>query len=864
MPPLDDPTIRRRLPQPIALAWHRMDYRVYSDAERRDRLIGCNEILLRTLVAFLLPDYLRGPRVPQIERQLPDLQEFSAGKWFSLTQAMIRHLGQRRDPSPFMPEAQKWFFTEKGQFTAVARAMKTVVELRNEVVHPDSAITPVEISDRVAELREAMRFILGTLEWMLDYRPFQILSSDAIAEGTFRGDVQFLVGAEEETRPAAGEWNIFFLKRSVYLANPAGNAVLLLSPFLEILADSRTGLDHLYLFKHAPGFRQIVRASDGFGSQITSSLFENKTAIAFKDWLERRKSITFFREIQTSNGVFRGGSRHSDEGGGDLGARYLKISELGRGGMAVVYRVRDTVLRKDFALKVMNRELAEEENYLKRFDREAEAMRMVQHPRIVEMIDVDKTPTGQPFIKMPIMKGGSLQERIVRPGGCSEELVRGWAADALEGLVEVHKAGIVHRDIKPSNFLIADDGRATLTDFGIALGTGDARLTRTLDQMGTVQYMAPEQRTNRTVDSRADIFSLAVVLHELRTGELPERDPGVGIDGQLGEVIRRMGALSPNDRPSAADALRMLHEAPVPQPAPRPVARPLRKSQAKAGATTTAKRRRITPAQMEAELSARAETMRQQELREKEAEENRRYGKIVALAVLAFVFMLNYAETAIETWLRTKYRIGVRTEQLLAAAAHAFEGDLDFVHHDATSDAVAMAFSSVYFIVFPAIAILAIIALTRMRDSRPLLVLSTAAMIDYAIALPFFLFFPVPERWAYAPSNAIVMSDLLTTKLIQAFRPISGLNNCFPSFHVSATVVLVLCLYRAPVPFRAVTVPLGLAIILSTFALGIHWLPDIIAGLASGIISIWAAERLLDRLPAMQIPFLSRLVSDPA
>jgi serine/threonine protein kinase len=548
-----------------------------------------------------------------------------------------------------------------------------------------------------------------------------------------------------------------------------------------------------------------------------------------------------------------------------LGARFLKLGELGRGGMAVVYRVRDVVVRKDFALKVMNHDLAGEATYLERFDREAEAMRHVQHERIVEMIDVGTIPSGQPYIKMPIMKNGSLQECIVRPGGCSDELVRGWAADALEALVQVHAANIVHRDIKPSNFLLSDDSRATLTDFGIALGANDQRLTRTLDQMGTVQYMAPEQRTNRTVEWNADIFSLAVVLHELRTGELPLRDPGVGIDGQLGELIRAMGAASPSDRPTAADALRMLREGqPLPQPSPPPAEIPARKSQKKRGPSTTGRKRRATPAQLEAERAARAEALRQQEAREKKAHEDRRLGKIVALAVLAFVFMLNYVETAVETWLRTDYRIGVETEQFLAEAAHWFEGGVDFVHHDATTDAVALGFSLVYFVIFPAIAVVTVLMLMRMRDSRPLLILSAAATVDYAISLPFFLFFPVPERWAYPASNAILMSDLLTTRLIQAFRPISGLNNCFPSFHVSATVVLVLCLYRARVPFRHVTVPLGLAIILSTFALGIHWTPDIIAGVASGIISIWAAERLLDRLPTVGIPFLSRLVPEPS
>src|SRR6185436_16601080 len=128
----------------------------------------------------------------------------------------------------------------------------------------------------------------------------------------------------------------------------------------------------------------------------------------------------------------------------------------------------------------------------------------------------------------------------------------------LAALERVHASGIVHRDIKPSNFLLADDGSAMLTDFGIALQPDDPRLTRTQEHMGTVPYMAPEQSRDRTVTTQADIYALATVLHELLTGELPRDRPGSRVPGELGELIRRMGRKDPTRRPTATQALTLL------------------------------------------------------------------------------------------------------------------------------------------------------------------------------------------------------------------------------------------------------------------------------------------------------------------
>jgi membrane-associated phospholipid phosphatase len=125
---------------------------------------------------------------------------------------------------------------------------------------------------------------------------------------------------------------------------------------------------------------------------------------------------------------------------------------------------------------------------------------------------------------------------------------------------------------------------------------------------------------------------------------------------------------------------------------------------------------------------------------------------------------------------------------------------------------------------------------------QPFRIFALAVTADYAISLPFFLFFPVPERWAYPESGAILLSDLWAPELIEFFRPISGLDNCFPSFHVSLTVVMVALAFLYRLRYRWSAFWLGLLIILSTSILGIHWLTDIVAGLATGILAVAVAR----------------------
>jgi membrane-associated phospholipid phosphatase len=221
-------------------------------------------------------------------------------------------------------------------------------------------------------------------------------------------------------------------------------------------------------------------------------------------------------------------------------------------------------------------------------------------------------------------------------------------------------------------------------------------------------------------------------------------------------------------------------------------------------------------------------------------------GKLAALCVLVVVFLVNLGQTGLEgTW-----SPGVTARSLeFASALHWLEGRAALENHDVTNAIAVYGYSAAYFILFPILVALVGCALVRRPDPRPFRTYAFALAADYAISLPFFLLFPVPERWAYPDAGAILLSDLWDSRLIEAFRPMSALDNCFPSFHTSMTVVLVLCAFLHRLRFRVVLIPLGVMVVLSTYALGVHWIGDVVTGAAVGCASVSAACRLTDRRP---------------
>ncbi len=202
--------------------------------------------------------------------------------------------------------------------------------------------------------------------------------------------------------------------------------------------------------------------------------------------------------------------------------RYLVQEEIGRGGMARVYRAFDTSLQRTVALKVLAPHLALDPEFSRRFEREAVTVANLRHPNIVTVYDVGES-NGLRYIAMEYVRGRTLHAIIHERGALGLAIAISIVTPVAAALDHAHAQGAVHRDIKPHNILIDIEGRVLLTDFGIAQapeGSGE-RLTRTGMFMGTPEYISPEQASAQRVDGRSDLYSLAVATYEMITGMVP-------------------------------------------------------------------------------------------------------------------------------------------------------------------------------------------------------------------------------------------------------------------------------------------------------------------------------------------------------
>ena len=202
-------------------------------------------------------------------------------------------------------------------------------------------------------------------------------------------------------------------------------------------------------------------------------------------------------------------------------SHYKILSELGRGGMGVVYKAEDTKLERTVALKFLATHLLQDEEARKRFHREAKAAAGLSHPNICTIHEIDEVD-GQTFLVMEFIEGKGLDNKIER-GPLSLKEALGFARQVADGLAAAHANGVVHRDIKPGNLLVTPEGRVKILDFGLALLTEGSKLTQRDRTAGTAAFMSPEQIQGMEVDHRTDIWALGCVLYEMVCGQRPFR-----------------------------------------------------------------------------------------------------------------------------------------------------------------------------------------------------------------------------------------------------------------------------------------------------------------------------------------------------
>ena len=360
----------------------------------------------------------------------------------------------------------------------------------------------------------------------------------------------------------------------------------------------------------------------------------------------------------------------SDLSGQLIDNRYELIRIIANGGMGTIYEGLDTRLDRKVAVKIMHPHLAQDEEFISRFIREAKAAASLSHPNIVNVMDQGWNQSGIPavFLVMELVEGKTLRELIAEKGSFTVNETINYLAPVVSALSAAHQIGIVHRDIKPENILISNDGRIKIADFGLARGAnlGQTMTAEASVILGSVSYLSPEQVQRGISDARSDIYSLGVMAFEMLTGKRPHisdspmqiafmhvnedipklssklSGKGQKIPVELDELIFASTSRNPDDRPKDAtafsNALRniQIKSDPAKQQMSLELDLPVRTEPEK----PVRKKREVVEAEATKEITNPIERIEERE--ESPRKNRKKFGKfkltLVALAIIAGVF----------------------------------------------------------------------------------------------------------------------------------------------------------------------------------------------------------------------------------
>jgi serine/threonine protein kinase len=549
-----------RLPYPLGALW--------SAAAKTEQLTEVHRAIentVRFMTAVLLADSLDLPWTDKCQALLSGgsdgrgLEKMTLGTRVHLLRALVAsHAAAPKRDDLVLPVLDGWL-------KDINPLLDACVARRNTVIHGAGS----HDKDALEEARAHLTDLLRRSRWL---RELQLLEVErpAVVDGRRKeGFVQRHLGLEfrhPQHRTGTSWWGDFRQGR-LHLGGRDGSKWVV-CPFLKLEGKGLWVLDGI-TFSGELRFGQPL-GSNAEKTQLDVGLpTDDGRTLEWKTFVVRRFDVAPTYRITEARPsrelVCPVSAAPTLTEGNVIGDDYRLVRQLGQGGMASVWEVEDIHDGRHWALKIPDLERLDAE-FEQRFKREIDLLKSLQRDgvrRIVSPVDrrhVLLDDEWVPVLRMPVLRA-TLAERLAamrRSGSTLESAtVRRWACQVLEALSDLHARGTVHRDIKPSNLLLDAHDDVVLTDFGIARGHL-SELTKTAMAMGSEHYMAPEQlRSAKDVTGKADLFALAVTLHELLTGERPSV-PGKGLPGEFGRLVEAMGRQDPHERPTAQEALARL------------------------------------------------------------------------------------------------------------------------------------------------------------------------------------------------------------------------------------------------------------------------------------------------------------------
>lgn len=505
---------RYALPHPIAAL-----YRLAQSSHRASIRVGLHFRLVEGVVRFLALVQL-AQALPldfparRVRRWLDCLRAPGTGKLAALLESTTRHVAER----------DQLFVTEMQSLLAGpwSETLSELIDRRNKLFHNDFQLAEKEAALLLADVQPLVREFLNGVAFLRDYRLGIVQGLRARADG-FGYFWYGSVGLEETTKPIRLTGRSPLIEGLVTLLHPAADRALYLAPCFQwgITAGDR-GAHLLWLAEidaddDARYRHPVLRLERRHG--FVDPCDPEGLTIDLEAVMSQRRGWPSVVETGLDHGTrLQMVDAHPPD---DLEDRYRFIGKLGDGGMGTVWEAEDQALGRRCAVKLLRRELTQAPSALRRMLREGQLLARISHPGVVNVYHVDVASDDTPFIVMPLLEGEDLDSRLRRTG----PMLLGEALHMMDQLLDavdaIHGAGAVHRDLKPSNVMLTRGGPIVL-DLGIASVADGARLTQTLERMGTPLYMAPEQWEGRA-STRSDIYALGRLLFAVLVGRPPKR-----------------------------------------------------------------------------------------------------------------------------------------------------------------------------------------------------------------------------------------------------------------------------------------------------------------------------------------------------